>query len=761
MTLDGTLGRNDDSFLEAAALPALDLKSSPYGLGTDSPSSPGIGSALDLLSPEQNWAEMAPLDDQNAFDAISGLAAAAQDDFAANATTRGSLGIGSTLSGALETNGDRDWMRVTLTAGETYQFRMNRNSLGDPLLNLRNSGGSILATNDDGGGNLNALITYTATSSGDYFLDAGAYANRGTGTYMVSASKVVDDFAASTSTRGTLSVGASTTGTLETTRDHDWFRVNLTAGQSYEFRLDSGTLFNPYLYLRNSAGSLLSANDDSSTTNRNSLIRFTATASGTYYLDAGAYAEAYTGSYRLSAAASTPSSNYSNQDGYGEASVQRAMETLLGRSLASQANLNGVFWGLDRLGAPEVWAAGVTGQGVTVAVVDTGVDYNHIDLDANIWSNSREIAGNGVDDDGNGYVDDIRGWDFVDNDNTPMDLNNHGTHVAGIIAAENNGIGQTGVAYNARIMAVRVLDAQGSGSYTGVANGIRYAANNGAQVINLSLGGSAASTVLLEAIRYATGRGSVVVMAAGNDGGANPGYPGAYANEVGIAVGAIDANGNLAGFSNRAGATTKDYVTAAGVNVFSTLRGNQYGYMSGTSMATPQVAGAVALLRSYAPGLSASQIETLMATSASHGGGPTAFRTATAASGGLRLTSFAEDNSTRAVHGDLGGSISPPDDTTNNPLEPSLPIRGLIRVAPLTMTNLESREVTSPINVAADGLGSTDVLLTSFPTRGEAINATEAANLPLNDQRWCVDVLTGRALGGSDPWALPWLLGRG
>jgi subtilisin family serine protease len=441
------------------------------------------------------------------------------------------------------------------------------------------------------------------------------------------------------------------------------------------------------------------------------------------------------------------------------------METLLGRSLASQSNLNGVFWGLDRLGAPEVWAAGVTGRGVTVAVVDTGVDYNHIDLDANIWSNSREIAGNGIDDDRNGFVDDIRGWDFVDNDNTPMDLNNHGTHVAGIIAAENNGIGQIGVAYNARIMPVRVLDARGSGSYTGVANGIRYAANNGAQVINLSLGGSTASTVLLDAIRYATSRGSVVVMAAGNDGGANPGYPGAYASEVGIAVGAIDANGNLAGFSNRSGTTTKDYVTAAGVNVFSTLRGNQYGYMSGTSMATPQVAGAVALLRSYAPGLSASQVETLISTSASHGGGATAFRTATAATGGLRLASVAEDSQSSDSPGDRGDRLSSRP-ATNTPLQTSLPIRGLIRVAPLAMANPSSREEaslegsSSPISSADDGLQPARPL-TGVPFSAEAINGTEAApRLPLAGQPWPVDVLTGLTLGDSEPWALPWLLGR-
>ncbi len=121
-------------------------------------------------------------------------------------------------------------------------------------------------------------------------------------------------------------------------------------------------------------------------------------------------------------------------------------------------------------------------------MVDTGVDYTHPDLDGNIWTNSREIAGNGVDDDGNGYVDDVHGWDFVGNDNAPLDADGHGTHVSGTIAAENNGVGITGVAYNAKIMPVRVLDENGSGTNAAIAAGIRYAADNGARVINLSLG---------------------------------------------------------------------------------------------------------------------------------------------------------------------------------------------------------------------------------------------------------------------------------
>ena len=170
-------------------------------------------------------------------------------------------------------------------------------------------------------------------------------------------------------------------------------------------------------------------------------------------------------------------------------------------------------WNLNAINAPESWAAGYTGQGVIVAVVDTGVDINHPDLMSQIWVNAGEIAGNGIDDDGNGYVDDVHGWDFASNDNNPDDGNGHGTHVAGTIAADDNGIGATGVAPDATIMPVRVLGNNGSGSASSVAAGIRYAVNMGADIINLSLGGSY-SSLILSAIEYA-----VCAQRAGRGGG--------------------------------------------------------------------------------------------------------------------------------------------------------------------------------------------------------------------------------------------------
>ena len=137
-------------------------------------------------------------------------------------------------------------------------------------------------------------------------------------------------------------------------------------------------------------------------------------------------------------------------------------------------------WGLNEVNAPEVWNNGYTGEGVTVAIVDTGIDLDHPDLVSNLWVNPGEIAGNGIDDDGNGFIDDIHGYDFNGNDANPNDFNGHGTHVAGTVASASNSYGSTGVAYDASIMAVQVLSASGSGSMFDVAAGIIYAVDNGA-----------------------------------------------------------------------------------------------------------------------------------------------------------------------------------------------------------------------------------------------------------------------------------------
>ncbi|MEH2326780.1 MAG: S8 family peptidase [Nostoc sp.] len=309
--------------------------------------------------------------------------------------------------------------------------------------------------------------------------------------------------------------------------------------------------------------------------------------------------------------------NYNSTNGYGLINGAAAVARAIGQNtFADVPDLGGNNWGADLVKAPEVWAKGYTGKGVVVAVVDTGVDYNHEDLKDNIWTNPKEIAGNGKDNDGNGYANDIHGWNFVDNNNNVLDDNGHGTHVSGTIAGENNSYGVTGIAYDAKIMPVKVLDDSGSGSYTSIAKGIHYAVDNGANVINLSLGGPYSNRTLESAIDYASSKGVIVVMAAGNDGDSSPDYPARYASKSGIAVGAVDKNNNLADFSNRSGTNEISYVTAPGVKVYSSVPNNQYATYSGTSMAAPHVAGIVALMLSANHNLTDAQVRQIVAETA-------------------------------------------------------------------------------------------------------------------------------------------------
>lgn len=310
---------------------------------------------------------------------------------------------------------------------------------------------------------------------------------------------------------------------------------------------------------------------------------------------------------------------YDFSSGYGLINAAAAVGKAVGQSpFADVPDLGGNNWGADLVKAPEVWAKGYTGKGVVVAVLDVGVDYNHDDLKDNIWTNPKEIAGNGKDDDGDGYVDDVHGWNFVDNNNDVLDRKGHGTHVSGTIAGENNGFGVTGIAYDAKIMPIKVLNDEGAGSYTSITKGIYYAVDHGANVINLSLGGGSGDDTMQKALEYASNKGVVVVMAAGNDGSFQPGYPARYADKSGIAVGAVDKNNNMPDFSNRAGINPLTYVTAPGVNVYSTVPGNKYASYSGTSMATPHVAGVVALMLSANHNLTPDQVRQILSETAVH-----------------------------------------------------------------------------------------------------------------------------------------------
>ncbi|MGH8001961.1 MAG: S8 family serine peptidase [Brasilonema sp.] len=312
---------------------------------------------------------------------------------------------------------------------------------------------------------------------------------------------------------------------------------------------------------------------------------------------------------------------YDFTSGYGLIDAAAAVGKAAGEETFSDVpDLGGNNWGADLVKAPEVWAKGYTGQDVVVAVLDTGVDYNHEDLKDNIWTNSKEIADNGVDDDGDGYIDDVHGWNFADNNNNTLDNSDsgHGTHVSGTIAGVKNDIGVTGIAYDSKIMPVKVMDESGVGSYASIANGIYYAVDHGANVINLSLGGDSSDSTLEKAVEYASTKGVIVVMAAGNDGGFQPGYPARYADKWGIAVGAVDNNNNMADFSNKAGISSLTYVTAPGVDVYSTVQGNKYASYSGTSMATPHVAGVVALMLSANHYLTDAQVRQIVAETAVH-----------------------------------------------------------------------------------------------------------------------------------------------
>lgn len=286
----------------------------------------------------------------------------------------------------------------------------------------------------------------------------------------------------------------------------------------------------------------------------------------------------------------------------------------------------GSLWGLSNTGqtggtagadisAPAAWET-TTGSNLVVAVIDTGVDYTHPDLAANVWVNAGEVAGNGVDDDHNGYVDDVHGYDFVNRDGNPLDDHNHGTHVAGTIGAVgNNGIGVAGVNWNIKIMALKFLDAGGGGNLSDAIAAINYAVANGATISNNSWGFNGGfSQPLYDAIRSAQSAGHLFVAAAGNGNAFGIGqdndqtafYPASFDLNNIIAVAATDPNDNRAIFSNY-GATSVD-LAAPGVDILSTTRNNTYSTFSGTSMAAPHVTGVAALVRGLHPDWPYSQV---------------------------------------------------------------------------------------------------------------------------------------------------------
>ncbi len=279
--------------------------------------------------------------------------------------------------------------------------------------------------------------------------------------------------------------------------------------------------------------------------------------------------------------------------------------------------MNGSQGYLDAINAPAAWDTLTGDTNQVIGIIDTGLDWDHPDLDNNIWYNYNEIPENGIDDDGNGYIDDIRGWDFINHDNDPDDDNSHGTHVAGIAGAEgNNEIGITGVLWDVKLLPVKILQSSGGGTSADLAVGIMYASNNGATVINMSLGSYAESHTVKSALENAyagsgSGDGSILVAAAGNDnwcicsdcGLCFSMYPACYSFVIGV----MSADGGFSNFDPSGPVSfthAEEYnyeISAPGLNIISTLPFGSYGYYTGTSMATPMVSAAVAIMRSYNP----------------------------------------------------------------------------------------------------------------------------------------------------------------
>jgi subtilisin family serine protease len=251
--------------------------------------------------------------------------------------------------------------------------------------------------------------------------------------------------------------------------------------------------------------------------------------------------------------------------------------------------------------APEAWTS-TPGAPVLVGVIDSGVDLDHEDLKNSIFTNTREIPANGIDDDGNGYVDDVHGWNFVFGNNDPQDDNGHGTHVSGIIAAPgNNGIGMAGVCWSARVIPLKFLNASGSGPTSSAILALQYAQRMGARLVNLSWGGFVYSTALRAALVDAGNHGMMCVAASGNEGrdaSLYPLYPAGYALDNIVSVASTDRSDGLSSFS--------DYglnvdLAAPGSDIVSAIPGNRYFRTSGTSMACAVVSGAACLLWSRAP----------------------------------------------------------------------------------------------------------------------------------------------------------------
>ena len=286
-------------------------------------------------------------------------------------------------------------------------------------------------------------------------------------------------------------------------------------------------------------------------------------------------------------------------------------------------------WHLKKMDCDLIWDVETGSSAVVIAVIDSGINYSHEDLTDNMWVNTDEISSNSVDDDSNTFIDDVKGWDFADNDNNPMDVYGHGTEVAGAAAARgDNGKGVAGVTWYSKIMNVRVLDSYGVCVTSTLISGIEYAADNGADIINLSLGGSDSSDIEQAVMNDAYAKGCLIIAATGNDNYSSISFPAGY--EHVIAVGAVNNKdirccrsewgdncgedgkspcGSNYGSGIDVVAPGNDIVTTVYKDYYGAIVVNGYNYASGTSLAAPLVSGVAALIKSYYPQVTNLELE--------------------------------------------------------------------------------------------------------------------------------------------------------